>query len=112
MEEEGEKWYSCLIPNCCKNIDCFSCKLPTCIKTFWNKFTNSKWGDLLDKVEEMDVTDSDWWLGLLMIFLVLLPKAVKFLTLDVVFPGMDVYSDCDAAHMHFKYVLTAFQNFF
>ena len=102
MEEEEEKWCSCLIPSCLKNIDCFSCKLPACIKPFWNKFTNSKWGDLLDKLEEMDVTDSDWWLGLLMIFLVLLPKAVKFLTLDVVFPGIDVYSDCDAAHMHFK----------
>ena len=120
VEEEGEKWYGCLIPSCLKNIECFSCKLPNCIKTFWDEFKSSEWGKLLKVIEEMDVTDGDWWkriwklikgingtrrewwLGLLVILLVLLPKAVKFLTLDVIFPGIDVYSDCDAANMHFK----------
>ena len=120
VEDEGDKWYSCLIPDCFKNIQCFSCKLPNCIKTFWDKFKNSEWGKLLEIIEEMDVTDGywwkrvwkkikgingtrrEWWLGLLVILLVLLPKVVKFLTLDVIFPGIDVYSDCDAANMHFK----------
>ena len=122
MEEETENWYSFLVPKCCKAINCFTCQLqlPDCIKNFWDKFKNSKWGELLKVIEEMDVTDGDWWnrvrqkiknmncsrrewwLGMLGMFLVLLPKSVKFIVLDVFFPGFDVYTDCDAADKHLK----------
>ena len=42
------------------------------------------------------------WLTFIVLLLILSVKPIKFLTFDVVFPAVDVYTDSDAAIKHFE----------
>ena len=48
------------------------------------------------------ITDQESWLTFIGLILILSVKPVKFLTFDVAFPAVDVYTDGDAAIKHFE----------
>ena len=102
VKEEEKKWYSHFIPKCCKTSNCCTCKVPEPMKKFWDKYKDSEWKDLWMKIKKMDFKRKDWWLVILSMLVVLLPKAVKFFVLDMFFPGYDVFTDCQAADEHLK----------
>ena len=113
-EESTKNWYDCLIPNCCRSFQCCELKVPTFITDFQNKLKNAEpsrkrnyRGEKRNQFSMFRETIKNiWrqesWFTFIVILLILSVKPIKFLTFDVVFPAVDVYTDSDAAIKHFE----------
>ena len=103
-EESAENWYDCLIPNCFKScakiFQC--CKVPRFITDFQAKLKEAKPSRIRKNWRQQNCLTFLGFLFLVIINLIIICfKPVKFLTFDVVFPAVDVYTDSDAAIKHF-----------
>ena len=103
-EESAENWYDCLIPNCFKScakiFQC--CKVPRFITDFQAKLKEAKPSRIRKNWRQQNCLTFLGFLFLAIINLIIICfKPVKFLTFDVVFPAVDVYTDSDAAIKHF-----------
>ena len=113
-EESTENWYDCFIPNCCRSFQCCELKVPTFITDFQNKLKNAEESSQINDYGEKqnrfykfrDTIKNIWyqesWSTFIVLLLILSVKPVKFLTFDVAFPAVDVYTDSDAAIKHFE----------
>ena len=113
-EESTENWYDCLIPNCCRSFQCCELKVPTFITDFQNKLKNAEESSRINEQRRKrnrfykfratikKIWREESWLTFLGLLLILSVKPVKFLTFDVAFPAVDVYTDSDAAIKHFE----------
>ena len=97
-EESTKNWYDCFIPNCCRSVQCCELKVPTFITNFQAKLKNAKPSRRYIK----NIWREESWLTFIVILLILSVKPIKFLTFDVAFPAVDVYTDSDAAIKHFE----------
>ena len=117
-EESTENWYDCFIPNCCRSFQCCELKVPTFITDFQNKLKNAEPEKTRKNKYTRKTETKNWftmfretikniwrqesWLTFIVLLLILSVKPIKFLTFDVVFPAVDVYTDGDAAIKHFE----------
>ena len=109
-EKSTENWYDCFIPNCCRSFQCCELKVPTFITNFQNKLKNAepktRWENKNSFYKFRATIKNIWrqesWLTFIVLLLILSVKPIKFLTFDVVFPAVDVYTDSDAAIKHFE----------
>ena len=96
-EESEDKWY---IPECLKNVQCPTWKLPNCIGDFQAKLKASKPSRIRKNWRQQKCLK---FLGFLFFAIInLSAKQGKFVAFDVVFPAVDVYTDIDAANQHFE----------
>ena len=102
-EESADKWYSCLLPECLKNIHCPTWKLPNCIGDFQAKLKASKPSRIRKNWRQQKCLKFLGFLFFAIInLLIISAKPGKFVAFDVVFPAVDVYTDIDAANQHFE----------
>ena len=101
-EESADKWYSCLLPECLKNIHCPTWELPSCIVNFQAKLKASH-PSRRNLRKNWRQQKCSKFLGFLFFAIInLSAKQGKFVAFDVVFPAVDVYTDIDAANQHFE----------
>ena len=117
-EESTENWYDCFIPNCCRSFQCCELKVLTFITDFQKKLKNAepektriniytrktekKNGFTMFRETIKNIWRQESWSTFIVLLLILSVKPIKFLTFDVVFPAVDVYTDSDAAIKHFE----------
>ena len=112
--ESTENWYDFFIPNCCRSFQCCELKVPTFITDFQNKLKNAEpsrkrnqYGEKRNQFSMFretikNIWHQESWFTFIVLLLILSVKPIKFLTFDVVFPAVDVYTDSDAAIKHFE----------
>ena len=111
-EESTENWYDCFIPNCCRSFQCCELKVPTFITDFQNKLKNAEESSKINDYGEnwfskfratiKNIWREESWSTFIVLLLILSVKPIKFLTFDVAFPAVDVYTDSNAAIKHFE----------